>query len=180
VLGILRGDGEHLPLAPSSVAFVHCAQVLEHVASPRAFLGELRRVLVPGGHAYLTAINRRALRDPHFGVLGVNYLPRRLADTVLGWLGAENPEGQPLSAMHYFTRRGFQRLCATSGLEMVADIKRDERLARHGALGGRLADLWGGALRSAAFHLLILRPAGGESAATGAPAHVGEISRNTP
>lgn len=158
VLGVVRGDGERLPLATGSVAFVHCAQVLEHVARPEAFLAELRRVLIPGGHAYLTAINRRALRDPHFGVLGVNYLPRRLADRVLDWLGAENPEGQRLSAMHYFTRRGFRRLCAASGLEMVADLKRRERLARHGALAGRLADVWGGAVRSAAFHLLVLRP----------------------
>src|SRR5436309_2724116 len=98
-LGVLRGDGERLPLATASVAFVHCAQVLEHVASPRAFLGELRRVLAPGGHAYLTAINRLAFRDPHFRVRGVNYLPRWLADRVLGWLGAVNPEGQALSRM---------------------------------------------------------------------------------
>jgi ubiquinone/menaquinone biosynthesis C-methylase UbiE len=158
VLGILRGNGEHLPLASRTVDFVHCAQVLEHVADPATFLGELRRVLVPGGHAYLTAINRLALRDPHFGVLFVNYLPRRLADRVLAWLGAVNPEGQALSAMHYFSRGGFRRLCVASGLEMVADLKRRERLARHGAVAGRLADAWGTALRSAAFHLLVRRP----------------------
>lgn len=158
VLGILRGNGEHLPLATGSVAFVHCAQVLEHVTDPAAFLGELRRVLMPGGHAYLTAINRLALRDPHFGVLFVNYLPRRMADRVLAWLGAVNPEGQALSAMHYFSRAGFRRLCAASGLEMVADLKRRERLARHGAVAGRLADAWGTAVRSAAFHLLVRRP----------------------
>ena len=35
--------------------------------SPATFLGELRRVLLPGGNCYLTAINRHALRDPHFG-----------------------------------------------------------------------------------------------------------------
>jgi ubiquinone/menaquinone biosynthesis C-methylase UbiE len=160
VLGVVRGDGERLPLATTSVHFVHCAQVLEHVRSPRAFLAELRRVLVPGGHAYLTAINRHALRDPHFGVLGVNYLPRRLADRVLALLGAENPEGQALSAMHYFSRGGFRRLCRASGLELVADLKRRERLARHGALAGRLADLWGSAVRSAAFHLVVRRPPG--------------------
>ena len=159
VLGVVRGNGERLPLGTDAVAFIHCAQVLEHVASPGAFLAELRRVLVPGGHAYLTAINRRALRDPHFGVLGVNYLPRRMADRVLDWLGAENPEGQALSEMHYFTRRSFGRLCAASGLTLVADLKRRERIARHGAIGGRLADAWGTALRSAAFHLLIARPA---------------------
>jgi ubiquinone/menaquinone biosynthesis C-methylase UbiE len=159
VLGVVRGDGERLPLAGASVEFVHCAQVLEHVRSPEAFLAELVRVLVPGGHAYVTAINRHALRDPHFGVLGVNYLPRGLADRVLELIGAENPEGQPLSAMHYFSRPGFRRLCAASGLEVVADLKRRERLARHGPLAGRLADLWGGALRSAAFHMLVRRPA---------------------
>jgi SAM-dependent methyltransferase len=156
-LGVIRADGERLPLATASVDFVHCAQVLEHVASPAAFVHELHRVLVPGGHAYLTAINRHALRDPHFGVLGVNYLPRALGDRVLEWVGASNPEGQALSAMHYFTRRGLSRLCARSGLDVVADLRRRERFRRHGTLGGWLADLWGGALRSAAFHLLLRR-----------------------
>lgn len=163
VLGIVRGDGERLPLGADSVAFVHCAQVLEHVQRPERFLAELRRVLVPGGCAYLTAINRFALRDPHFGVVGVNLLPRRLADRVLDALGAENPEGQALSRMHYFSRPAFRRLCRACGLEVVADLKRRERLARHGALAGRLADLWGSALRSAAFHMVVRRAASAET-----------------
>ena len=158
VLGVVRGDGERLPVADATVDFVHCAQVLEHVRSPRAFLDELRRILVAGGHAYVTAINRHAFRDPHFGVVGVNWLPRRLADRVLVLLGAENPEGQPLSAMHYFSRGGFRRLCTASGLATVADLKRRERLTRHGAVAGRLADAWGATVRSAAFHVLVRRP----------------------
>jgi hypothetical protein len=60
--------------------------------------------------------------------------------------------------MHYFSRRGFRRLCAASGLEVVVDLKRRERLARHGALAGRLADGWGAAVRSAAFRFLVRRP----------------------
>jgi ubiquinone/menaquinone biosynthesis C-methylase UbiE len=155
VLGIARGNGEQLPLASACVDFVHCAQVTEHVRSPAAFLAELRRVLVPGGHAYVTAINRFAFRDPHFGIVGVNYLPRGVADRVLAAVGATNPEGQALSAMHYFSRAGFRRLCARSGLDTVVDLKRRERLARHGRVGGRLADAWGTALRSAAFHVLV-------------------------
>ena len=164
VLGIVRGDGEYLPLGDGAVDFVHCAQVLEHVRSPRAFLAELGRVLVPGGHAYVTAISRMALRDPHFGVVGVNYLPRALADRLLALVGAENPEGQPLSAMHYFSRAGFRRLCAANGLDVVDDLKRSERLARHGAVAGRLADLWGTAVRSPAFHVLVRRSADGRPA----------------
>lgn len=157
VLGIVRGSGEHLPLAASSVCFVHCAQVLEHVRRPDAFLAELRRVLQPGGHAYLTAINRFALRDPHFGVVGVNYLPRALGDQVLRWLGATNPEGgQTLAEMHYYSRPAFRRLCAESGLDLVVDLKQQERLAKHGPLRGRLADAWG-TLKGAAFHTLVQR-----------------------
>jgi len=157
LLGVVRADGERLPLATASVRFVHCAQVLEHVQSPPAFLRELARVLVPAGHAYVTAINRHAMRDPHFGVVGVNYLPRRLADRILAVVGAANPEGQTLSEMHYFSRRRFRRLCAASGLDTVVDLKRRERLARHGALVGRLADMWGAAIRSVAFHLIVRR-----------------------
>jgi ubiquinone/menaquinone biosynthesis C-methylase UbiE len=156
-IGVVRGDGERLPLDDGAFAFVHCAQVLEHVRSPSAFLAELRRILAPGGHAYVTAINRHALRDPHFGVIGVNYLPRGLADRVLGWIGAENPEHQALSSMHYFSRAGFRRLCAASGFAVVADLKRRDRLVRHGPLAGRVADVWAGSIRSAAFHFLLAR-----------------------
>lgn len=156
VLGVTRGDGEHLPFATESFSFVHCAQVLEHVRSPAAFLGELARILVPGGYAYLTAINRYAFRDPHFRVLGVNYLPRSFADRLLAWLGAVNPEGQALAEMHYFSRPEFRRLCAASGLDMLVDLKRRGRLARRGRLGGRLADLWG-VVHGAAFHAVVRR-----------------------
>src|SRR5262245_6411381 len=34
VLTVVRGDGERLPFPAASFAFVHCAQVLEHVRSP--------------------------------------------------------------------------------------------------------------------------------------------------
>ena len=166
VIGVLRGDGERLPLASSTVAFVHCAQVLEHVLDPAALLAELRRVLVPNGHAYVTAINRFALRDPHFHVLGVNFLPRAVADRLLVAMGAVNSERQTLTRMHYFSRRGFRRLCRRSGLEVVVDVKRRERLEKRGAIGGRIANLWGG-VKSAAFHIVVRRPAAPASASSG-------------
>lgn len=157
VIAVARGDGEQLPLASVTVAFVHCAQVLEHVADPAAFLAELRRVLVPGGCAYVTAINRFALRDPHFHVLGVNYLPRAVADRLLVAIGAVNLEGQTLTRMHYFTRRAFKNLCSRSGLEVVQDVKRHERLERSGAIAGRAVDLWSN-VKSSAFHVVVRRP----------------------
>ena len=43
-----------LPLADASFDGVVCTQVLEHVANPAAALGELHRVLRPGGRIWLT------------------------------------------------------------------------------------------------------------------------------
>lgn len=45
----------HLPFAQSSFDAAVCLQVLEHVPAPRRVLQELRRVLRPGGHLFLSA-----------------------------------------------------------------------------------------------------------------------------
>jgi SAM-dependent methyltransferase len=42
-------DGEHLPFDDSSFELVYCKQVLEHVEHPHQLLGEVARVLAPGG-----------------------------------------------------------------------------------------------------------------------------------
>lgn len=47
-------DGHRLPIGDACVDAVLCSQVLEHVFEPKAFLGELNRVLRPGGHLLLT------------------------------------------------------------------------------------------------------------------------------
>jgi len=51
VLGSLAA----LPLDDETFDAVLCTQALEHVAEPLAVLGELRRVLRPGGRLFLTA-----------------------------------------------------------------------------------------------------------------------------
>jgi len=42
-------DGERIPLATGSIPLVYSRQVLEHVRHPEQVLGEVARVLVPGG-----------------------------------------------------------------------------------------------------------------------------------
>lgn len=46
-------DGGTFPIADASFDAVLCSQVLEHVFNPEAFLGEIRRVLRPGGRLLL-------------------------------------------------------------------------------------------------------------------------------
>jgi SAM-dependent methyltransferase len=43
-------DGRRLPFGDSEFQLVYCRQVLEHVEHPHELLGEVARVLAPGGH----------------------------------------------------------------------------------------------------------------------------------
>jgi SAM-dependent methyltransferase len=47
-------DGGKFPLADAAFDGVLCSEVLEHVFTPEVFLGEIHRVLRPGGHLLLT------------------------------------------------------------------------------------------------------------------------------
>ena len=47
-------DGRLLPLGPASVGGVLLTEVLEHCAHPEQVLGEVHRVLAPGGRLFLT------------------------------------------------------------------------------------------------------------------------------
>jgi ubiquinone/menaquinone biosynthesis C-methylase UbiE len=81
---IHAGDAEAaIPLDDGSVHYIHCAGVLQHVSDPAAVLGELRRVLAPGGRACVMVYNRdsiyfhlytaylRMIRDGSFAGLSV-------------------------------------------------------------------------------------------------------------
>jgi SAM-dependent methyltransferase len=49
------GDAAAIPLASASVDTVLCTEVLEHVSDPDAVVGEIARVLKPGGKVICTA-----------------------------------------------------------------------------------------------------------------------------
>jgi SAM-dependent methyltransferase len=55
---VLQGSAESIPLADASVDLVYCNSVLEHVDSPLRSLGEMARVLRPGGVAWIVTTNR--------------------------------------------------------------------------------------------------------------------------
>lgn len=49
-----RGNALQLPLASQQFDLVFCASLVEHVPDPATLLGEIRRVLAPEGHVYLS------------------------------------------------------------------------------------------------------------------------------
>lgn len=70
---------ENLPVADGSVASYVSLDVIEHVGDQARYVREMARVLKPGGHYALVTPNRFSLSpEPHVGVWGVGYLPRRL------------------------------------------------------------------------------------------------------
>jgi ubiquinone/menaquinone biosynthesis C-methylase UbiE len=140
-LPVVNAAGEALPLPDASCDALTAWDVLEHVRDPRAVLGEMRRVLRPGGHALITAINRRAWVDPHYHIRGINWLPRPLAEAIIAArgrskAGAAFRDMQRLSEMHYFHYPELVRLCETLGFR-VRDL-REEQL-RAGRLASRKA-----------------------------------------
>jgi len=69
-----EGMAERLPLATNSVDVAMCHMLLHHVVSPRTVLGELRRVVRPGGYILIIDANSHkhhwtpeAFGDLHYG-----------------------------------------------------------------------------------------------------------------
>jgi SAM-dependent methyltransferase len=72
--------GEELPFEDRSMDIVILQGVLEHTQLPQLVMDEVSRVLVPGGHAFLTVPNRFALfnliADPHWGLPLIGFFNR--------------------------------------------------------------------------------------------------------
>jgi ubiquinone/menaquinone biosynthesis C-methylase UbiE len=131
-LAVVQGAGEDLPLPAEAFDLVCSWDVLEHVQDPRAVLREAWRVLRPEGAFLLTAINRRAWRDPHYHLPAINWLPRPWAEALIrraarGKQGAAFADRQALVAMHYFTWGALCRLARGAGFR-VEDLQ-EKRLA---------------------------------------------------
>jgi len=78
-------DGLSLDFKEDALDLVVCAHVYEHVPDPDRLLSEIHRVLRPGGICYFAAGNRLAVREPHYGLPFLSYLPQEAANAYLRW-----------------------------------------------------------------------------------------------
>jgi ubiquinone/menaquinone biosynthesis C-methylase UbiE len=75
--------GTELPFEDDAFDIVLSNHVIEHVGDRSAqldHLGEIRRVLAPGGVCYLAVPNRWALVEPHFRLPFLSWIPEKLRD----------------------------------------------------------------------------------------------------
>ena len=132
-LNIIVAAGEHLPYPDGAFDLVVCLDVLEHVADARAVLGEIWRVLTPGGIVLTTVPNRRAFRDPHYHLPLINWLPAPIAEAAIN-LAGRSKRGGPLqdrqqhSALNTYTWAGFSKLAGSTGF--VARDRVRDRITR--------------------------------------------------
>ena len=151
-------NGEYLPFAERSFRRVVSLGTLEHCLDANAVVAEAARVLEPEGRLHLRTVNRFSLLpEPHVGVWGVGFVPRRWADAYVHWRSGQRYEHhRPLST------RELRRYARASGL-------RDVRLGAAGLLAADRARL--GPLSAAApiYELVRRTPAVGRVVSWAAP-----------
>ncbi|MGB0713190.1 MAG: methyltransferase domain-containing protein [Gammaproteobacteria bacterium] len=74
-----QGDAMALRLPDACMDVVICSQVYEHVPDAGRMMGEIHRVLRPGGVCYFAASNRLMWNEPHYDLPLLSVLPRPLA-----------------------------------------------------------------------------------------------------
>ena len=101
---------ERLPVPDGHFDAVVAQDVLEHVGDRQAVLAEMDRVTRPGGAIFTTTPNRFSLSaEPHVGVWGVGFVPRRWMKGYVRWRrGMDYPHTYLLSL--FGLRRMLSRL----------------------------------------------------------------------
>ena len=80
-------DGLNMDFADETFDTVVCHHTYEHVADSGQLLREIRRVLRPNGLLYFGAPNRLMIKESHYDMYFLSWLPPVLAGKVLQWTG---------------------------------------------------------------------------------------------
>jgi 2-polyprenyl-3-methyl-5-hydroxy-6-metoxy-1,4-benzoquinol methylase len=101
------GDSMDLPFDDCSFEVVTCTHIYEHVPDAGVMIGEIHRVMRPGGLCFFAAENKVRLWDGHSNLPLVTMMPRAAADLFLRVAG----RGRRRYETH-LTLRGLRQLVA--------------------------------------------------------------------
>jgi len=127
-------NAEHLPFGAGSFSRVVSLGTLEHCLDATLVLSESARVLRPGGTLHLRTVNRfTLLPEPHVGVWGVGYVPRRWADAYVRWRSGQRYQHHrllsPRELRRDAARAGFRRVRLGAAPLLDADRERSGAVA---------------------------------------------------
>lgn len=112
---LVAADAARLPWPDGAFDAVVADSVLEHLDDPASALREWARVLRPGGRLLVWSPNRYTLTtDPHLGLWGLGWLPRRWLPAYLRLRGRRSWPPKTLSGA------AAARLASAAGLDAVA------------------------------------------------------------
>jgi SAM-dependent methyltransferase len=113
----VAGDARRLPLVSEGFDFVFCASLIEHVPEPAALIGELYRVLRPGGRGYVGF-------PPFYSPVGghqfkpFHLLGERIAVRLAGGNVHSYATSHERGGLYRRTIRGVRRLLIRGGFEI--------------------------------------------------------------
>jgi 2-polyprenyl-3-methyl-5-hydroxy-6-metoxy-1,4-benzoquinol methylase len=134
----VRAAAESLPFRDDAFDLVYCLSTLEHVDGVEAAVGEMVRVLRPGGAVLLYAPNAWALYENHYKIFWPPRCPRPLARLYLRL--RRRPTGF-VDTLNYLSLRRCARLFRRAGATVAPFglVQMDGPVV---GFGGRLARLY--------------------------------------
>ena len=79
----LEMDALQMSFPDASFDYIVCHHTYEHVADSVALINGIHRVLKPGGLLYLGAPNRLMIKESHYQIYFLSWLPKKLASWVV-------------------------------------------------------------------------------------------------
>lgn len=135
---LVCGNAERLPFADRSFGAVVAGDVIEHVADQAATLVEAHRCLKPTGRLFMATPNRFSLTpEPHVGVWGVGFLPRRWMLGYVRWV--RKMDFRAIRTLSYVGWTRALRRSPFGGASIVPPTLPGTDLAAMGGLKRRLA-----------------------------------------
>jgi len=125
---LLAAEAERLPFADGAFAAAVGADLLEHVAEPKAIFREVRRALGRDGRYFFATPNRyRVTAEPHVGLVGLGYLTHKTAAVLVKKrLGLDYSSIRPLS---YWGLNRALRATLPTAVVMLPELGPRERAA---------------------------------------------------